>query len=286
VKDTIFKSNITLNCQGKLIEFDKPIIIGIINATPDSFFEGSRIQSTNQLLNHVQNFVNDGVDIIDIGGYSSRPGAEEVEEDEEINRVLSVIKIIREKYPNLLISIDTFRPKIAKIALENGANIINDISGGQFDENIYKIASDFSAPYIMMHMRGTPQNMQNNTSYNHLIKDIIYYFSERIQLAQKAGVKDIIIDPGLGFSKTLDQNYEIIKHLDLFKVLEKPLLIGASRKSMLYKLLNTSAKDALNATTAINAIALMNGAHILRVHDVKEAVELKKIYSKINTVNR
>lgn len=286
MKDTIFKSNITLNCQGKLIEFDKPIIIGIINATPDSFFEGSRIQSTNQLLNHVQNFVNDGVDIIDIGGYSSRPGAEEVEEDEEINRVLSVIKIIREKYPNLLISIDTFRPKIAKIALENGANIINDISGGQFDENIYKIASDFSAPYIMMHMRGTPQNMQNNTSYNHLIKDIIYYFSERIQLAQKAGVKDIIIDPGLGFSKTLDQNYEIIKHLDLFKVLEKPLLIGASRKSMLYKLLNTSAKDALNATTAINAIALMNGAHILRVHDVKEAVELKKIYSKINTVNR
>lgn len=260
--------------------------MGIINTTPDSFFERSRSQSTNQLLNHVQKFVNEGVDIIDIGGYSSRPGAEEVEEDEEIYRVLSAIKIIRENHSNLLISIDTFRPKVAKIALENGANIINDISGGQFDENIYKIASDFSAPYILMHMRGTPQNMQNNTSYNHLIKDIIYYFSERIELAQKAGVKDIIIDPGLGFSKTLDQNYEIIKHLEQFKVLEKPLLIGASRKSMLYKLLNTSAKNALNATTAINAIALMNGAHILRVHDVKEAIELKKIYRKINTVNR
>jgi dihydropteroate synthase len=285
VKDTIFNSNITLNCQGKLIEFDKPIIMGIINATPDSFFEGSRNQSSTQLLNQVKNFVNEGVDIVDIGGYSSRPGADEVNENNEINRVLPAIKLIKNKYPKLLISIDTFRPSVAKIALENGANIINDISGGQFDEKIYKIASDFSAPYIMMHMRGTPQNMQTKTTYNHLIKDIIFYFSEKIQLAQKLGVKDIIIDPGLGFSKTLDQNYEIIKHLDLLKVLEKPILIGASRKSMLYKLLNTSANEALNATTVINTIALMNGAHILRVHDIKEAVELKKIYSKINHVN-
>jgi dihydropteroate synthase len=285
VKDTIFNSNITLNCQGKLIEFDKPIIMGIINTTPDSFFEGSRNQSSTQLLNQVEKFINEGVDIVDIGGYSSRPGANEVTENDEIKRVLPAVKNIREKYPNLLISIDTFRPTVAKTALENGTNIINDISGGQFDETIYKIASDFSAPYIMMHMRGTPQNMQCKTEYDNLMKDLIYYFSDRIQLAQKLGLKDIIIDPGLGFGKTLDQNYEIIKHLDLFKVLEKPILIGASRKSMLYKLLSTSANEALNATTAINTISLMNGAHILRVHDVKEAVELKKIYRKINEVS-
>lgn len=285
MKDTIFNSNITLNYQGKLIEFDTPIIMGIVNTTPDSFYEGSRVESTNQIIEQVNQFVKEGVDIIDVGGYSSRPGADEVSEEEEINRILPAIKLIRQTFKNLLISIDTFRPNVAKIALENGANIINDISGGQFDEQIFNIASTYSAPYIMMHMRGTPQNMQNNTHYEHLIKELVYFFSKQIQTAQNNGVKDIIIDPGLGFSKTLEQNYEIIKHLDLFKVLDKPILIGASRKSMLYKLLDISADESLNATTVINTIALLNGANILRVHDVKEAVELKKIHRKIKEIN-
>ena len=285
MKDTIFNSNITLNYQGKLIEFDTPIIMGIVNTTPDSFYEGSRVESTNQIIEQVNQFVKEGVDIIDVGGYSSRPGADEVSEEEEINRILPAIKLIRQTFKNLLISIDTFRPNVAKIALENGANIINDISGGQFDEQIFNIASTYSAPYIMMHMRGTPQNMQNNTHYEQLIKELVYFFSKQIQTAQKNGVKDIIIDPGLGFSKTLEQNYEIIKHLDLFKVLDKPILIGASRKSMLYKLLDISADESLNATTVINTIALLNGANILRVHDVKEAVELKKTYRKIKEIN-
>ncbi len=284
MKDTIFNSNISLNCQGKLIEFNEPIIMGIINTTPDSFYKDSRIQSNKLILQQIDTFIKEGVDVIDIGGYSSRPGADDVDEQEEINRILPAITSIKKKFPNLLISIDTFRPQVAKIALENGANIINDISGGQYDDSIFKIAADFSAPYIMMHMRGTPKTMQSLTQYNHLIKDLIYFFSEQIQLAQKQGVKDIIIDPGLGFGKTLNQNYEIIKYLELFKVLEKPILIGASRKSMLYKLLNTTPENSLNATSVINTFALLNGANILRVHDVKEAVEVKKIINKIENV--
>lgn len=284
MKDTIFNSNISLNCQGKLIEFDEPIIMGIINTTPDSFFEDSRVQSTDLILQQVSTFIKEGVDIVDIGGYSSRPGAEDVSEQEEINRILPAIIAIRKTHPNLIISIDTFRPKVAEKALSEGANVINDISGGQYNSHIFEVASDFNAPYIMMHMKGTPQTKATQTQYNHLIKDLIYFFSKQIQLAQKHGVKDIIIDPGLGFSKTLNQNYEIIKHLDLFKVLEKPILIGASRKSMLYKLLDITPKESLNATTAINTLALLNGANILRVHDVKEAVEVKKIVEKIKNV--
>ena len=284
MKDTIFNSNITLNCQGKLIEFNTPLIMGIINTTPDSFFEDSRTQSIDLILKQVSQFINEGVDVVDIGGYSSRPGADDVTEQEEINRILPAIIAIRKAHPNLIISIDTFRPTVAEVALKNGANIINDISGGLLDTSIFKIASDYTAPYIMMHMKGTPKNMQNNTQYQHLIKDLVYFFSKQIQLAQQFGVKDIIIDPGLGFSKTLDQNYEIIEHLDLFKVLEKPILIGASRKSMLYKLLDITPKEALNATTIINTIALLNGANILRVHDVKEAVEVKKIVEKIKNI--
>ncbi len=284
MKDTIFNSNITLNCQGKLIEFNTPMIMGIINTTPDSFFEDSRTQSIDLILKQVSQFINEGVDVVDIGGYSSRPGADDVTEQEEINRILPAIIAIRKAHPNLIISIDTFRPTVAEVALKNGANIINDISGGLLDTSIFKIASDYTAPYIMMHMKGTPKNMQNNTQYQHLIKDLVYFFSKQIQLAQQFGVKDIIIDPGLGFSKTLDQNYEIIEHLDLFKVLEKPILIGASRKSMLYKLLDITPKEALNATTIINTIALLNGANILRVHDVKEAVEVKKIVEKIKNI--
>lgn len=285
MKDTIFNSKISLNCQGILHEFDKPIIMGIVNTTPDSFYSGSRKEDMNSVLNQVELFINEGVDCIDIGGYSSRPGAEHISSEIEISRVIPAIKHIREKHPKLLISIDTFRPIVAKAALENGANIINDISGGNYDLSIFKIAREFNAPYIMMHMKGTPQNMQNNTSYNHIIKDLIYFFSKQIKLATQSGVKDIIVDPGLGFSKTLDQNYQIIKHLKLFEILEKPILIGASRKSMLYKLLNIKPEDALNATTSLNTIALLNGAKILRVHDVQAAIEARTIVEKLFNID-
>lgn len=283
MKDTVFNSEITLNCQGILHEFSNPLIMGIINTTPDSFFEGSRKNSTKEILIQVSKFISEGATIIDVGGYSSRPGSKDISETEELQRVLPAIRNIRMKFPSILISIDTFRSVVADQALTEGANIINDISGGQNDPSIFTISAKHNAPFIMMHMKGTPQNMQKNTNYNHLITDLILFFSNQIKLAKKQGVKDIIIDPGLGFSKTGDQNYEIIANLELFNLLEYPILIGASRKSMLYNLLNITPSESLNATTAINTIALMNGANILRVHDVKEAVETRLISSKIKS---
>lgn len=273
----------TLNCQGILHEFSNPLIMGIINTTPDSFFEDSRKNSMTEITTQVTKFITEGVNIIDIGGYSSRPGAKDISEKEELQRVLPAIQAIRASFPDILISIDTFRANVAEKALLEGANIINDISGGQAEPNIFKISAKHNAPFIMMHMKGTPQIMQKNTDYNHLIKDLILFFSNQIKLARTHGVKDIIIDPGLGFSKTLDQNYEIIVKLELFKTLNHPILIGASRKSMLYNLLNINASESLNATSIINTISLLNGANILRVHDVKEAVEAKLITSKVNT---
>lgn len=257
--------------------------MGIINTTPDSFFDRSRKNSAVEIISQVSKFITEGVTIIDIGGYSSRPGAKHISEAEELQRVLPAIQAIRSEFPEVLISIDTFRANVADKALHEGANIINDISGGKADPNIFKISAKHKAPFIMMHMKGTPQNMQNNTDYTHLIKELISFFSTQVKLAKSLGVKDIIIDPGLGFSKTLDQNYEIIAKLDLFKALQLPILIGASRKSMLYKLLNCDASESLNATSIINTISLMNGANILRVHDVKEAVEAQIISSKIKT---
>jgi len=285
VKDTVFNSKITLNCQGILHEFYNPLIMGIINTTPDSFFKDSRQNSPSTILTQVKKFISEGADIIDIGGYSSRPGATAISEKEEIERTAPVIQLIKEKFPNILISIDTFRAKVADTALSNGANIINDISGGHAEPEIFNISAKHAAPYIMMHMRGTPQNMQTKTDYTNLMKDLILFFSTQIEIAQKKGVKDIIIDPGLGFSKSLDQNYEIISKLSLLKSLDKPILIGASRKSLLYKLLNTTASNSLNATTSINTIALLNGAKILRVHDVKEAIEARTIVTKTHQIS-
>lgn len=257
--------------------------MGIINTTPDSFFEGSRKNSIESILSQTAQFIEEGANIIDIGGYSSRPGADDVSEDEELRRTTPAIEAIKKLHPDILISIDTFRTRVAEEALKSGANIINDISGGINNNSIYKIAANYSAPYIMMHMKGTPQNMQKNTSYNNLIKDLIKFFSNQINIAQKCGVKDIIIDPGLGFSKTLNQNYEIVAKLHLLNILKKPILIGASRKSMLYKLLQIDAENSLNATSVINTISLMNGANILRVHDIREAIEAKLIVEKIKS---
>ena len=257
--------------------------MGILNATPDSFYESSRLNEDTLLLK-VQKMVDEKVDIIDIGGFSSRPGADFVTEEEELSRVLPTIQSIHKNFPSIMLSIDTFRAKVADQALSIGASIVNDISGGCEESSILDIASKHQAPFIMMHMRGTATNMMKNTNYSNLISDLGLYFSTQIALAKKAGVKDIIIDPGLGFSKTLDQNYEVIKQLSQLKELGFPILIGASRKSMLNKLLGISAKEALNATSVINTIACLNGASILRVHDVKEAKEAIAIVKKISEV--
>lgn len=283
MKDTVFSSEITLNCQGILHEFSNPLIMGIINTTPDSFFEDSRKNSSVEICTQASKFISEGATIIDVGGYSSRPGAKDISETEELERVLPSIKSIRAAHPNILISIDTFRAKVAEKAIQAGANIINDISGGQAEPSIFKVAATYNAPFIMMHMKGTPQNMQQNTDYTNLLTDLISFFSRQIKVAKKHGVKDIIIDPGLGFSKTLDQNYDIISNLELLSILEYPILIGASRKSMLYKLLNITPSESLNATSIINTISLLNGAQILRVHDVKEAIEAKQIVLKTKT---
>ncbi|MFD1551155.1 dihydropteroate synthase [Putridiphycobacter roseus] len=258
--------------------------MGILNTTPDSFFEGNRVKNEDILLKKAKEMVDAKVDIIDIGGFSSRPGADFVTEEEELSRVLPAIKSIHKKFPTLPISIDTFRSTVADEALKAGACIVNDISGGCEESEIFHIAAKHKAPFIMMHMRGTATNMMKDTTYAHLLPDLALYFSIQINKAKLAGVKDIIIDPGLGFSKTLDQNYEAVKNLAQLKALGHPILIGASRKSMLNKLLNISADAALNATTAINTIACLNGASILRVHDVKEAKETICIVDKMNQV--
>ncbi len=283
MKDTIFSPNFSLNFKGNLRVFEHPIVMGILNATPDSFYESSRLNEDTLLLK-VQKMVDEKVDIIDIGGFSSRPGADFVTEEEELSRVLPTIQSIHKNFPSIMLSIDTFRAKVADQALSKGASIVNDISGGREESSILDIASKHQAPFIMMHMRGTATNMMKNTNYSNLISDLGLYFSTQIALAKKAGVKDIIIDPGLGFSKTLDQNYEVIKQLSQLKELGFPILIGASRKSMLNKLLGISAKEALNATSVINTIACLNGASILRVHDVKEAKEAIAIVKKISEV--
>lgn len=252
--------------------------MGILNATPDSFYEKSRMGSVEAALEQAKKMISEGAEILDIGGYSSRPGAKEVSEEEEINRVIPVITAVKTNFKNTLISIDTFRSTVAEKAILAGADMVNDISGGQADPAIFEITAKYQCPYIMMHMRGTPQNMMQKTNYNDLIPDLIYYFSEQIEKAQKAGLKDIIIDPGFGFSKTVEQNFAVLNRMELFRVLEKSILIGVSRKSMIYKSLEITAEESLNGTTVLNTIALEKGAQILRVHDVKEASEAVKLH--------
>ncbi len=272
----------TINCNGKLINFSKPLIMGIMNITPDSFFEGSRYNSEREIIDRVQQIINEGGDIVDIGAYSSRPGAKNISETEELDRLTFALNIINKNFDNLIISVDTFRSNIARIVVENyNVAIINDISAGELDGQMFEVISKLNIPYIMMHMQGNPQNMQNNPIYGDIIQEITLFFTKRIKKLQLLGVKDIIIDPGFGFGKTLEQNYEILKHLKNFKILELPILVGLSRKSMIYNLLDISPENSLNGTTAANTIALQNGANILRVHDVKEAVQLSIIESTL-----
>lgn len=271
----------TINCKGNLIDLSTPKVMGILNITPNSFYDGGKYKSESEILNQVDKMLLDGATFIDIGAYSSKPGAEFVSEEEEINRLLPVIDLILKKHSEALLSIDTFRSEVAKQCVEHGAAIINDISAGMLDEKMLETVANLQVPYIMMHMKGNPQTMQSLTQYDDVVKEMMFYFSERINKARSFGLNDIIIDPGFGFAKTIEQNYEVMQKLEYFNILELPLLVGISRKSMIYKILETTPEQALNGTTILNTVALQKGASILRVHDVKEAVECIKIYNQL-----
>lgn len=272
----------TINCKGNLIDLSQPKVMGILNITPNSFYDGGKYKDEIQVLSQVEKMLNEGATFIDVGAYSSKPNAEFVSEEEELNRLLPIIDLLLKKIPDILLSVDTFRSQVAKNAIENGVAIINDISAGKLDEKMIETVAKLQVPYIMMHMKGNPQTMQSLTNYDDVAKEMIFYFSERIQVARSLGMNDIIIDPGFGFAKTLEQNYEVLQKLELFSMLELPLLVGVSRKSMIYKTLESSAEKALNGTTVLNTIALQKGAKILRVHDVKEAMECVKLFNKLN----
>lgn len=273
----------SINIKGSLIDLSTPLVMGIVNITPDSFYDESRKQSEKEIINRVQQIIDEGGTIIDIGGQSTASSSSFLTSTEELERIEPALACIEREFPNAIISIDTFYAEVAKTAVEKyGVSIVNDISGGQIDGNMFSTIAQLNVPYILMHMRGTPQTMQKLTDYDNLIQDIVYYFSEKINKLNKLGVNDIIIDPGFGFSKTLDQNYELLAHLKYFHILETPLLVGISRKSMTYKLLGVDANNSLNGTTALNMYALQSGAKILRVHDVKEAVECVKLTQQLN----
>ncbi len=255
--------------------------MGILNVTPNSFYDGGKHKEINSIIHQVDKMLSEGADFIDIGAYSSKPSAEFVSEEEEIKRLVPIVKSLVETFPNIILSVDTFRAQVAKASVENGVAIVNDIAAGLLDDKMLETVAQLKVPYIMMHMRGNPQTMQSLTDYNDIVKEMIFYFSERIQKARSFGISDIVIDPGFGFAKTLEQNYEVLHKMELFSILELPLLAGISRKSMIYKVLESSPQEALNGTSVLNTIALQKGAKILRVHDVKEAVECIKLVSKI-----
>lgn len=271
----------TINCNGKLVDLSTAKVMGILNVTPNSFYDGGKHKNINTIIHQVDKMLSDGATFIDIGAYSSKPTADFVSEADEINRLNFVLKEIVNTFPNIILSVDTFRANVAKIAVENGVAIVNDISAGLLDENMLPTVADLKVPYIMMHMRGNPQTMQTLTDYNDIVKEMIFYFSERVAKARSFGISDIIIDPGFGFAKTLEQNYEVLNKLELFSILDLPLLAGISRKSMIYKVLENTAQEALNGTTVLNTIAVQKGAKIVRVHDVKEAVECIKLVDKL-----
>jgi dihydropteroate synthase len=271
-----------INAGGKLIDLSVPRVMGILNITPDSFYAGSRYNSEKEILTAATRMLLEGADILDVGAYSSRPGAKDISIEEESTRVLKAIKLINRELPDAVISIDTFRSQIAREAvLGCGALIINDISGGEADTNMFDTVGQLNVPYILMHMKGDPRTMQKKPVYDDIVADILKWFGERIYMLNSAGMKDIIIDPGFGFGKTIDNNYEMLRRLGDFSITGLPLLVGISRKSMIWKTLSITSEEALNGTTALNAIALTNGADILRVHDVKEAVQTVKLIDKL-----
>lgn len=272
----------SINCNGTLIDLTSPKVMGILNITPDSFFDGGKYKNETEIISQVEKMLAEGATFIDVGAYSSRPGAKHISEQEELERILPVVKTLVKEFPEILISIDTFRGNIAEKCIESGACIINDISAGSIDPTLFKTIAKLQVPYIIMHMQGTPQNMQANPTYKNIVTDILNLFSEKIFELRALGVNDIIADVGFGFGKTIEQNYSLLNNLALFQNLEIPLLTGVSRKSMLYKPLELTPEKALNATTVANTIAVLNGTAILRVHDVKEAVETIKIIELLN----
>lgn len=271
----------TINCNGKLMDFEVPKVMGILNCTPNSFYDGGKYTTENAFLKQTEKMLIDGASIIDIGAYSTQPNAPFVSESEELERILPVLNVIVKEFPETILSIDTFRAEVAKQCIEIGASIINDVSAGFLDEKMFEVVGNYRVPYIMMHMKGTPQNMQKFTDYDDVMKDMMFYFSERIATAKKHGIVDVILDPGFGFSKTLNQNYEVLNKLELLNEFNLPVLSALSRKSMLYKFLNTEPSEVLNGTTVLDTISLMKGAKLLRVHDVKEAVECVKLIQKM-----
>lgn len=272
----------TINCNGNLIDLSSPKVMGILNITPDSFYDGGKYKNELDLLKHVEKIITEGATFIDVGAYSSRPNAPLVSESLELKRILPIVELLMKHFPNALLSIDTFRSAVAKECVAAGAVLINDISAGLRDNTLLTTVAKLKVPYIMMHMRGTSQTMQEQTNYEDLLKEILFFFSERLAVAKAEGIKDIIIDPGFGFAKTLAQNYTLLKNLTLLKMTEHPILVGLSRKSMIYKLLGSTPKEALNGTTALHMLALDKGAKLLRVHDVKEAMECIKLQEQLN----
>jgi len=271
----------TINCKGQLLDLSVPKVMGVVNLTPDSFYDGGKFKNEKEILNQVEKNIQNGMDILDIGAYSSRPGADDISEEEELTRQQSVLKSIVNTFPEAIISIDTFRSKVAEESIYCGAHIINDISAGKLDENMMDTVARLQVPYIMMHMKGTPQNMKSLAQYDDLLKEVVYYFSERISAARAKGINDLIIDPGFGFAKTIAHNFELLHHLKFLKQLDLPILTGVSRKSMIYKTLKIDADQALNGTTALNMACLMHGSSILRVHDVLEAKQCISLFQKL-----
>ncbi len=277
-KNTVFQQKLRLNVRGTWLDLSRPKLMGILNLTPDSFYDGGRNNNLVNALKKTEEFLAAGTTLIDLGGYSSRPGAAHISEETEYERLIPIVKGITKEFPTALLSIDTFRSGIAKAAIGEGAHLINDISAGEMDKNMFQTIADLQVPYILMHMRGTPKTMSTMTNYSDLLGEVSQYFSKKIKQLHELGVHNLIIDPGFGFAKTIEQNYELLAKLDILKVLGYPILAALSRKSMIYKLVDTTAENALNGTTAVNTIALMNGANILRVHDMNEAREVVKIF--------
>lgn len=278
----VFSSNKTLNIGGRIVDLSIPKIMGVLNITPDSFYTGSRVQTEKEILTQAEKMLAEGADFLDIGGYSSRPGAEDISQQEELARVVPAIQFITKQFPESIISIDTFRSSVARAAVSEGAQMINDISGGTLDEKMFEVAGELKVPYILMHMRGTPQTMTGLSVYENIAKEISGFFHRQVYQLGLLGVYDIILDPGFGFAKTAEQNFQLLKNLDLFKIHPQPILVGLSRKSMIWKTLQTTPEQSLNGTSVVNTMALMKGANILRVHDAKEAKDAIALFTKAN----
>jgi len=274
----------TLNCKGRILVVDKPVVMGIINTTPDSFFEGSRFTGENGILAQAEKMVREGASILDIGGQSTRPGADQISPQEELNRVIGAIESLHYNFPEVAISIDTYRARVAKEAVCAGSSMINDISSGNLDQAMIALAGELKVPYVCMHMKGEPKTMQKEPFYEDVTREVLDFFISKVDQCRKSGVRDIIIDPGFGFAKTIRHNFDLLENLNAFKMLELPILVGFSRKSTIYRTLGVTAQEALNGTTVINTIGLLQGANILRVHDVKEAIEAIKLVESFKNI--